>query len=443
MKKVVTICGLLIISVLVISYSNYSRMTRNDFSPSVDKMVVEKTNKKLHLISDREVLRSYRVAIGKNPNGDKVKEGDGRTPEGIYQIYYRNPQSRCHLALHVSYPNHKDRRNARKLGVDPGGDIMIMKIIVDTDIGSDIDDALALLLLLHLENVELLGIVTVYGQVELRAKIARRILDARGLDVPVFAGISDPFMSPMRIWHTGLEGDGILTRSEMIAPIEDFDISSKFESFYLQQIEENPGEIIIVALGALTNIAQVLKRNPEIVSKIGRLYFMGGGVQYGFPKERPMRLGDEYLAHPSHNVRCDVGAAQIVFQSNVTMHIVTNDVTTEVRWGGKPVQDLMNAEKPPEAACVGKLLKVWLDYRSDIFKREITGTCPHDPLTVAEATGNHFIDYAQGKMMVYPDASTSFTLDPNGRHHAGLEIKTDEFLKWLSPKLLAGCDGEF
>jgi murein L,D-transpeptidase YafK len=76
-------------------------------------------------VSGQKVLRSYRIALGFDPVGHKVKEGDGRTPEGRYAIEWRNPRSAYHLSLRISYPNDVDRLRAGELGVDPGGDIMI------------------------------------------------------------------------------------------------------------------------------------------------------------------------------------------------------------------------------------------------------------------------------------------------------------------------------
>src|SRR5262249_20363394 len=71
------------------------------------------------------ILRAYRVSLGREPQGHKQREGDGRTPEGSYVIDRRNPQSRYHLSLHISYPNGEDRTRAQELGVEPRGDIMI------------------------------------------------------------------------------------------------------------------------------------------------------------------------------------------------------------------------------------------------------------------------------------------------------------------------------
>lgn len=91
----------------------------------VDRIVVDKSARKMWLIEDDDVVKTYRVHLGFSPVGDKTEEGDGRTPEGWYRINRRNPQSRFHLSLGISYPNARDVREARKLGKDPGGDIFI------------------------------------------------------------------------------------------------------------------------------------------------------------------------------------------------------------------------------------------------------------------------------------------------------------------------------
>ena len=91
----------------------------------VDRIVVQKARREMALLSGEAVVRTYRVALGRDPVGHKRQEGDGRTPEGRYLIDRRNPESKYHLSLHISYPNEADVARARSAGVDPGGDIMI------------------------------------------------------------------------------------------------------------------------------------------------------------------------------------------------------------------------------------------------------------------------------------------------------------------------------
>jgi len=92
---------------------------------SVDRILIEKNARRLMLISQGEVLKSYKIALGGNPIGPKERQGDNKTPEGTYVIDGRNKDSRFHLSLHISYPNERDKNRAKELGVSPGGDIMI------------------------------------------------------------------------------------------------------------------------------------------------------------------------------------------------------------------------------------------------------------------------------------------------------------------------------
>lgn len=92
---------------------------------SADSLVLDKSERRLTLFERGKPVQTYSVALGPNPVGAKVRRGDGRTPEGLYHIQGRNPQSKYHLALRISYPNAVDRARAEKRGVTPGGDIMI------------------------------------------------------------------------------------------------------------------------------------------------------------------------------------------------------------------------------------------------------------------------------------------------------------------------------
>ena len=92
---------------------------------SVDRIRIEKSARRMMLISQGEVLKSYNIALGGNPIGPKERKGDNKTPEGIYVIDGRNKDSRFHLSLRISYPNERDKNRAKELGVSPGGDIMI------------------------------------------------------------------------------------------------------------------------------------------------------------------------------------------------------------------------------------------------------------------------------------------------------------------------------
>lgn len=97
----------------------------SDEFPEADEVIVEKGERKLYLMKNGEAFRTFDIALGIAPVGDKVQEGDARTPEGRYLLDVRNPNSDFFLSFHISYPNNEDRAEAREKGVDPGGQIMI------------------------------------------------------------------------------------------------------------------------------------------------------------------------------------------------------------------------------------------------------------------------------------------------------------------------------
>lgn len=94
-------------------------------SVHADYVLIEKSLKRMTLFSNNKPIKSYSVALGRNPDGPKLEQGDKRTPEGRYVIDSRNPDSKYHMSLHISYPNDIDREITSLAGVDPGGNITI------------------------------------------------------------------------------------------------------------------------------------------------------------------------------------------------------------------------------------------------------------------------------------------------------------------------------
>jgi murein L,D-transpeptidase YafK len=92
---------------------------------SVDRVIVLKKERTLQLMSHGNVLKTYKVALGGNPVGPKVQQGDHRTPEGVYILDHRNAHSHYYKSIHISYPNAEDRAKAAKLHVPTGGDIFL------------------------------------------------------------------------------------------------------------------------------------------------------------------------------------------------------------------------------------------------------------------------------------------------------------------------------
>lgn len=109
---------ILLFTLLLVSAAAQSGMV-------IDHVIVYKHERKLVLLSHGRQVKSYRVALGGNPTGAKTQQGDHRTPEGFYFLDSRNPNSHFHKAFHISYPSSKDIAVAKKLRVNPGGDIML------------------------------------------------------------------------------------------------------------------------------------------------------------------------------------------------------------------------------------------------------------------------------------------------------------------------------
>jgi murein L,D-transpeptidase YafK len=116
---------LFILFCLSLTANAHATATPTKATPSIDKVLVVKSERRLHLISRGETLKSYRVSLGKQANGAKRREGDLRTPEGLYWIDWRKTSEKYQLSLHISYPNARDQAYAREQGVPPGGMIMI------------------------------------------------------------------------------------------------------------------------------------------------------------------------------------------------------------------------------------------------------------------------------------------------------------------------------
>jgi murein L,D-transpeptidase YafK len=126
MARRIIVVVVTIFALLSLTYF-YAHHVWNPLPPgtTVDRILVEKSDRKLSVFANGKKLKTYRVALGRNPIGAKQEEGDNKTPEGVYKIDGRNAQSNFHLALHISYPSDQDKERAAEHGVSAGFDIMI------------------------------------------------------------------------------------------------------------------------------------------------------------------------------------------------------------------------------------------------------------------------------------------------------------------------------
>ena len=182
-------------------------------------------------------------------------------------------------------------------------------IILDTGIGTDIDDALALALIIKSPELELLGVTTVSGDTRARARLAARMLWEAGgkwRQVPVLAGEpGSPQPIDQARWAEGFTSPALRPQ--------------KAVDFLKAQFNRRPGEITLLTIGELTNAAALLKSDPAMGKKIKRIGMMGGSVARGYaPGSQP---------DPEWNIKSNVAAAQTVFTSGVPILMVPLDVT--------------------------------------------------------------------------------------------------------------------
>lgn len=123
-RKAVIVCCAAVVPIFGIAVANINRDPLPE-SARADYVLVLKSEHRLDLLSGGNVLKSYRVALGRGGAAAKQRQGDHLTPEGVYILDRRNTRSRFYRSIHVSYPNPADRERARRMGADPGGDIMV------------------------------------------------------------------------------------------------------------------------------------------------------------------------------------------------------------------------------------------------------------------------------------------------------------------------------
>jgi len=338
-------------------------------------------------------------------------------------------------------------------------------LILDTDIASDIDDAMALLHLLHMpeNSFELLGIATVFGWVEIRKSVTELFLKAvpKFQKVPVAAGFSTPMGAHDPIWHTGREGQYVIDTKEIIKLRElssDKYIDKRQPiKWYVDILNNLPKgkKVTIIAIGPLTNLAKLYSEYPEIAKgRIERLVIMSAGLcKYSSPEFscetglnipstmnwKDMIPGEIYSHSICHNIRHDVKAAYTLISKSTEFNQIIQFITPEVThdlWFTEPyMSKLLSSSKPPEALILAKMMTSWLEHRTEAFNQPIHGTCPHDSVACVEAIyPNLTCKYKRGWFFVHPNVGyTVFVPDPfEGPHYGASQIDGKKYLEFLS-----------
>lgn len=291
-----------------------------------------------------------------------------------------------------------------------------LKIIFDTDIGDDIDDAFALYMLLNTPQIEIIGITTVYKNTLMRGKIAKYIVNLFNKKIPVHVGENLPFVDKINYFDfEAFMEDGTPIIAHYLAEMKDSYVEDENAiDFILKQIENDPDEITILALGPLTNLAKAYLKNPETFKKVKEIVLMGTS------------LLDDY---PEWNIRCDSKAAEIVFSSKVPMRVIGLDVTKKCNMS-KEYQDYFLNLKDERNATLSKMLKIWLQDRK--FK---IAPVMHDPLA-ASCLIKDFCEFETRNVIINPNGRGGYTcISPEEKDSTkvsvALNVDCDGFYQYL------------
>ncbi len=258
-------------------------------------------------------------------------------------------------------------------------------IILDTDIGTDVDDALALAVLLSSHEVDLVGITTVYGDVRLRSQIAMHLCSIVNREIPTYIG-EGKTISGREVWMSGSEGknlESLDSFTPQALPAVDF---------LIETVISQPKTIDVIAIGPLTNIARAIQKSKDFERKVKRLWIMGGDFTHSIVE---------------HNFNCDIDAARIVLESNIPISILDlpNSQKTIIRM--KEIEQIRNA--PVFGTLLYSEIMSWIEPRNQDW------TIPHDPIATLSLLAPEFFETSTtGNVRVNPDGLSFWNESPNG-----------------------------
>mgnify|MGYP000859425328 CR=1 FL=1 len=244
------------------------------------------------------------------------------------------------------------------------------KIIIDTDIGDDIDDALAISFALNSPELEVIGITTVFRNTDIRAKMAANLLKQAGRDIPVYAGCGQPIIN---------REDDSQIPCQYSRDMDEFIYSKETHAvdYIINKIMNSSNDISLVPIGPLTNIAMAILKCPEIKTKLKEIVLMGGCF---------------YSHFNEWNIVCDPEAARIVFEAGIPIKAVGLDVTLKCRLNENDLA-MIDKSYSPVAKFLSELIKRW---------RDNTKSLPilHDPLAVCAVFNDNILEMQNEKIVI-------------------------------------------
>ena len=282
------------------------------------------------------------------------------------------------------------------------------KVLLDTDIGTDIDDAVCLAYLLSHPDCELLGITTVTGEAEKRASLASVLCKAAGKEVPIYPGADHP-----------MQGEQRQQIAQQAASLPRWPHQTDFPKgqavdFLADTIRSHPGDVTLLSIGPLTNIGILLSTHPEVSTLLAGLVIMGGSV------------GEAASATPrvEWNIACDPLAAEILYKTDVRQHrSVGLNVTQQVVMPSEQVREQLTT---PLLRPVLDMAEIWFAG----FHPSITF---HDPLAAATIFEPDLCSYQQGTVRVERVDGQTQTIWQPGRadspHQVAMTVDVDRYFQ--------------
>jgi purine nucleosidase len=289
------------------------------------------------------------------------------------------------------------------------------KIIIDTDIGNDIDDAFAVGLGLRSPEFQILGISSAWGDTHLRARLLSRFLkETDRTDIPVAMGITKHPAGKLDTLSQAAYAEGGPSGQTYPNAVD----------FLLDQIRRYPGEITLLAIGPETNLGAAIDRDAATFRKLKRIVLMGGSVYRGYSQ---FNYGKTHGPDPEWNILCDIQAAQKVFSSGVPLYVMPLD-STQIK-----LQELERAEIFKAGTALTDALLV-------LYTQWARGTTQtptlFDAVVVAYASHPELCPTEPMRLRVDDQGYTRVeTGAPNTQ--VCLRSSSDQFLEFFMPRIVA------
>ena len=280
---------------------------------------------------------------------------------------------------------------------------MATSLTLDTDLGTDVDDVLALAAIFGSPEIDLTAVTTVYGDTLLRARMVARVTSVAGREPgPIVPGRTET-RSGRPIWWPGHEG-------ALLPDLEREKVDTETDA-----IEVLAGSPAVAAIGPLTNVADAVERSGHAIEQ---LWVMG--CDFG-------------LGKVEHNIKCDVDAAAVVFGSGVPATVIGLDQTVRVRLGGAAVAEI-EAAGPLGQLLAAEMRQFWNFTAED-------SNVPHDPSAVLMLTDPELFTFATGRIDVDPAGMTRFT-PGDGPHRIVTDLDTGLVARRIVDRILTACEGD-